>query len=264
MISEKPKTITPAIAANVVSPFVFGFILTGITTVARRAEIPPLQESTRRFAAIMPVVAAMVLPTEFNYGNAGMATFSSALYAALAITSSNRIYAVLAAIAANLAIFTAIMASNVQGLEVYLAPVGLFTLFLGHIYKENLTEQARKIIRIGGGLLLYLPAAVNISFEMGRAANPMYAVLFGFLCLFGVLAGMIFQIRSYLFMGVSFFTLNLVANLLQSGLRDQRTGFILLSLTGLAIIGSLVAYTLKKEQILSFIGQIQNRLTKWY
>lgn len=256
-----PEILTPEVDA--IAALLFGFILTGITSIARRVGIPPLEESTRRFAALMPVVVVLVVPTEVSYQNAGMATFSAALYAALAITSSNRIYAVLAAVAANLAIFTAIMASEVQGFEIYLAPLGLFFLFLGHIFRENLTEQARKIIRVGGGLLLYLPASVNISFEMGRAANPMYAVLFGFLCLFGVLAGMIFQIRSYLFMGVSFFTLNLVANLLQSGLRDQRTGFILLSLTGLAIIGSLVAYTLKKEQILSFIGQIQNRLAKW-
>lgn len=256
-----PEILTPEVDAIVA--LVFGFILTGITTVARRAEIPPLQESTRRFAAIMPVVAAMVLPTEFNYGNVGMATFSSALYAALAITSSNRIYAVLAAIAANLAIFTAIMASNVQGLEVYLAPVGLFTLFLGHIYKENLTEQARKIIRIGGGLLLYLPAAVNISFEMGRASDAMYAVVFGLLCLLGISAGMIFQIRSYLFMGVSFFTLNLAANLLQTGLRDQRMGFILLSFAGLFIIASLVFYTLKKNQILGFVERTQKKLAQW-
>ncbi|HRG75050.1 MAG TPA: hypothetical protein PLX69_10870 [Leptospiraceae bacterium] len=256
-----PEVLTPEVDAIVA--LVFGFILTGITTVARRAEIPPLQESTRRFAAIMPVVAAIVLPTEFNYGNAGMATFSAALYAALAITSSNRIYAVLAAVAANLAIFTAIMASNVQGLEVYLAPVGLFTLFLGHIYKENLTEQARKIIRIGGGLLLYLPAAVNISFEMGRASDAMYAVVFGLLCLLGISAGMLFQIRSYLFMGVSFFTLNLAANLLQTGLRDQRMGFILLSFAGLFIIGSLVFYTLKKNQILGFVEKTKKKLAKW-
>jgi hypothetical protein len=170
---------------------------------------------------------------------------------------------VLAAVAANLAIFTAIMASNVQGLEVYLAPVGLFTLFLGHIFRENLTEQARRIIRIGGGLLLYLPAAVNISFEMGRASDAMYAVVFGLLCLLGISAGMIFQIRSYLFMGVSFFSLNLAANLLQTGLRDQRMGFILLSFAGLFIIGSLVFYTLKKNQILGFVERTQKKLAKW-
>ena len=116
---------------------------------------------------------------------------------------------------------------------------------------------------MGGGLLLYLPAAVNISFEMGRATDQMYAVVFGLLSLAGVAAGMIFQIRSYLFMGVSFFTLNLIANLLQTGLRDQRMGFILLSLTGIFIIGSLVTYTLKKETILGFVEHTQKKLAKW-
>lgn len=256
-----PETLTPEVDA--IAALVFGFILTGVTSVAHRVGIPPLEESTRRFASLMPVVAAIVLPTEASYQNAGMATFSAALYAALAITSSHRIYAVLAALAANLAIFTAIMTSEVQGIEIYLAPLGLFFLFLGHIFRENLTEQAKKIIRVGGGLLLYLPAAVNISFEMGRATDQMYAVVFGLLSLAGVAAGMIFQIRSYLFMGVSFFTLNLLANLLQSGLRDQRMGFILLSLTGISIIGSLVTYTLKKDQILGFVERAQKKLAKW-
>ncbi len=256
-----PEILTPEVDA--IAALVFGFILTGVTTVARRTGIPPLEESTRRFAAIMPVVAAIVLPTEVSYGNAGMATFSAALYAALATTSSNRIYAVLSALAASFAIFTAIMASNVQGFEVYLAPVGLFFLFLGHIFSENLTEQARKIIRIGGGLLLYLPAAINISFEMGRAQDASYPVVFGLLCLAGISTGMLFQIRSYLFMGVSFFTLNLVANFLQKGLRDQGMGFILLSLAGLFIIGGLVFYTLKRDQILGFVERTQKDLAKW-
>ena len=256
-----PETLTPQVDA--IAALVFGFILTGVTSVAHRLGIPPLEQSTRRFAALMPVVAVIVLPTEFSYENAGMATFSTVIYAALAITSSHRIYAVLAAVAANLAILTAIMASQVQGIEIYLAPLGLFFLFLGHIFRENLTDQAIKIIRVSGGLLLYLPASVNISFEMGRAADPMYALIFGLLSLAGVVCGMIFQIRSYFFMGVSFFTLNLIANLLQTGLRDQRMGFILLSLTGIFIIGSLVTYTLKKETILGFVEHTQKKLAKW-
>jgi hypothetical protein len=93
-----------------------------------------------------------------------MATFSSVLYAALSITSSNRLYAVLAAVTGNLAIFTAIKAYNMQGIEIYLAPIGLFTLFLGHIFKSNLNMQIIKIIRILGGLLLYLPAGIYYKF----------------------------------------------------------------------------------------------------
>jgi hypothetical protein len=256
-----PGLLTPEIDS--IAALIFGFILIGVTSVARNAGIPPLAESTRRFAALMPIIAALALPTEASYQNAGMATFSAVLYAGLAIASSNRIYAVLSAIAANLAIFTAIMASNVQGIEIYLAPLGLFSLFLGQIFKDNLSDQARKIIRLGGGLLLYLPAAVNISFEMGRATDAMYAVIFGMICLIGIGAGMIFQIRSYLFMGVSFFTLNIVANLLQKGLRDQRIGFILLSLTGLMIIGCLVYYTMKKDKVIAILNKMRMNMENW-
>ena len=256
-----PNILTPEVDA--ISALLFGFVLVGITTISRRVGIPPIEESTRRFAAFMPVVAAIALPTETTYQNAGMATFSSILYAALSITSSNRLYAVLAAVTGNLAIFTAIKASNMQGIEVYLAPMGLFTLFLGHIFKSNLNMQIIKIIRILGGLLLYLPAGINISFEIGQAADSMYSVYFGVICLIGILAGMLFQIRSYLFLGLTFFTLNLVVNLLQTGLRDQRMGFILLSLTGLFIIASLVYYSIRKDKILGFVERTRKDLSRW-
>jgi hypothetical protein len=256
-----PNILTPEVDA--ISALLFGFVLVGITTISRRVGIPPIEESTRRFAALMPVVAAIALPTETSYQNAGMATFSSVLYAALSITSSNRLYAVLAAVTGNLAIFTAIKAYNMQGIEIYLAPIGLFTLFLGHIFKSNLNMQIIKIIRILGGLLLYLPAGINISFEIGQAADSMYSVYFGVICLIGVLAGMLFQIRSYLFLGLIFFTLNLAVNLLQTGLRDQRMGFILLSLTGLLIIGSLVYYSIRKDKILGFVERTRKDLSKW-
>lgn len=242
---------------------IFGFILTGITTVAHRIGIPPLAETTRRFAAFMPVLAIIVLPTQATYQNAGIATFSAVLYAFLGIATSSRLFAVLAAIAANLAIFTAVIASNAQGIEIYLAPIGLFSLFLGHIFKENLTDAAKKSIRLAGGLLLYLPAAVNISFEMGMATDAFYAVIFGIICLLGIAVGMLFQIRSYLFMGVTFFTLNIVANLLQKGLRNPLMGFILLSLAGLSIIGILIFYSMKKEVILGYANKLKRILSSW-
>ncbi|HNH09882.1 MAG TPA: hypothetical protein PK683_15410, partial [Leptospiraceae bacterium] len=242
--------------ADAIAALIFGFILTGVTAAAHRAGVPTLAESTRRFAAFMPVMASLVLPAQANYQNAGMAAFSAALYAALSTVSSNRIYAVLAAASANLSIFTAVMASQVQGIEVYLAPFGLFSLLLGQIFKENLSDSVRKTIRLAGGLLLYLPAALKISFEIGQGADAMYAVVFGLLCLIGIVAGMVFQIRSYLFMGTVFFTLNLGVNVVQVGLRDQKAGFLLLSITGILIIAALVFYTVKKDFVATYLSRL--------
>ncbi|MCB1156288.1 MAG: hypothetical protein KDK45_02200 [Leptospiraceae bacterium] len=234
-----------------------------MTRVAYKLGIPSLSEATRRFAAFMPLIALFVLPAEASYKNAGMLGFSAMLYAALGVVSSKRIYAVLSAIAGNLALYLAISASNFRGPETYLAPVGLFTILLGHIFRENLSELAKKILRIVGGLFLYLPAAINISFEAGRASEAIYAIIFGLICLLGMAAGMLFQIRSYLFMGLSFFVLNLAANLVQIGLRDQRMGFFLLSISGLSIISGLIFYTLKKELVLQHLRSIQKSLSSW-
>ncbi|MCB1179921.1 MAG: hypothetical protein KDK36_20255, partial [Leptospiraceae bacterium] len=152
-----PEILTPQVDS--LFAIIFGFILVGITTIAKRKNIPPLAESTRRFAALMPVFAILLSPFDNSYQNAGIATISSILYASLAITTSFRLYAVLSALSANLAIFMAVTANDIQGLEVYLAPIGLFTIFLGHIFKENLYDRTRQMIRIAGGLFLYLPSA---------------------------------------------------------------------------------------------------------
>jgi hypothetical protein len=192
-----------------------------------------------------------------------MAVFSSFLYASLGFTSSNKIYTVLSAISANLAVFTLVDASNVQGFEIYLAPIGLFTILLGHIYRENLNDKTKQTIRIAGGLLLYLPAAFKICFEIGRASDPLYALIFGMLCIFGIIIGMLLEIRSYVYFGTIFFTLNLIVNILQSGFRDQRLGFIYLSLAGLTIIFALIFFTLKRELILGFLFKLQAKLNKW-
>ncbi|HMV43419.1 MAG TPA: hypothetical protein PKD50_12835, partial [Leptospiraceae bacterium] len=46
-----PELLTPEVDA--LFALIFGFILTGITAIARSAGIPPLEQSTRRFAAFM-------------------------------------------------------------------------------------------------------------------------------------------------------------------------------------------------------------------
>ena len=256
-----PNLITPQIDS--IFALIFGFILVGVSHYSQRKNIPQVSESTRRFAAFMPILASIILPTESSYQNAGMAVFSSFLYASLGFTSSNKIYTVLSAISANLAVFTLVDASNVQGFEIYLAPIGVFTILLGHIYRENLNDKTKQTIRIAGGLLLYLPAAFKICFEIGRASDPFYALIFGILCICGILLGMLFEIRSYVYFGTIFFTLNLIVNILQSGFRDQRLGFIYLSLSGLFIIFALIFFTLKRDLILGFVFKLRAKLNKW-
>ena len=241
----------------------FGFALVGVTVWAHRAGVPPLAESTRRFAAVMPLAAFLILPRAPTIENAGMAALAGVLYSALAAASGSRLLAILAALAANVALLTAALASQVQGIEVFLAPLGLMTLLLGHIFRQGLPQRAREGVRLVGGLLLYVPAAVKITLEIGRGVDLLYTMVFGAVCLVAVAAGMLLRIRSYLFMGTLFLTLDVLANLVQTGLRDRRTAFVLLSATGLLIIGGLVVATLRREQLSGTIRRLSHTLRRW-
>jgi cell division protein FtsX len=82
-------------------------------------------------------------------------------------------------------------------------------------------------------------------------------------CLVGILVGTLLRVRSYLFLGVVFFTLDIVANLVQEGLQNQFVGFILLTFAGLLLIAVLILYNLKGDQIKAVWQRLVKRFARW-
>jgi len=74
---------------------------------------------------------------------------------------------------------------------------------------------------------------------------------------------MLLQIRAYLVMGTLFLTLDVVANLVYAGLRDHRVGFLILSISGLAILGAMITTTLKREEVRRSLRRVQGALRAW-
>jgi hypothetical protein len=91
----------------------------------------------------------------------------------------------------------------------------------------------------------------------------MYALVFGGVCLLGVAAGMALQIRAYLALGTLFLTLDVVANLLDAGLRDHRVGFLVMTLTGLTIVGGRVLATVKRQEWELVMARVRTQLRGW-
>lgn len=241
----------------------FGFVLVGVLVLARRAGIPPLAQSVQRFAAVLPLLAALALPMNPSLRNAGLAALAGLLYSMLALASGSRFLAALAALAVNIALLTFGLTSTLVGVEAFLTPLGLLTILLGQIFGSHLPKGSKAGARLVGGLLLYLPAAVKIGLEIGRGGQTQYLLLFVAICLVGIAAGMILKVRSYLFMGSVFLLIAVSANLVQSGLRDQRLAFVFLSLTGISIIGALVVATLRREQLSQAMQELSQRLGRW-
>jgi hypothetical protein len=240
-----------------------GFALVGVTVLSRRAGIPPVADATRRFAAFLPLLMWWVLPAEATHQVALLAGGSGMLYAAIGAVENSRWFGSLAAAACNLALLIGALAFGLEGLEIYLAPLGLLLLMLGQLFTSSLPHAARNALRILGGLLLYVPAAAKLSLQVGLAADGTYALIFGGTCLLGVMVGMAFHIRAYLALGTLFLTLDVVANLVHAGLRDHRVGFLVMTLAGLLIVGGRVLATLKRQQLELLMRRVRVELRGW-
>lgn len=240
-----------------------GFALVGVTVLARRAGIPPVADATRRFAAFLPLVMWWVLPAEATHQAALLAGGSGMLYAAMGAVENSRWFGSLAAAACNLALLIGALAFGLDGLEIYLAPLGLLLLMLGQLFTSSLPHAARNALRILGGLLLYVPAAAKLSLQVGLAEDGTYALIFGGTCLLGVMVGMVLHIRAYLALGTLFLTLDVVANLVHAGLRDHRVGFLVMTLTGLTIVSGRVMATLKRQQLEVLMRRVRVELRGW-
>jgi hypothetical protein len=234
-----------------------------VTASARRAHIPPLAEATRRFAALLPVGIALLLPSGASGQTALMAGGASLLYTTLAVVERSRLFGALGALAANLALLISALAFEVRGSEIYLAPLGLLILMLAQIFGRTVAPATRHWLQTIGGLFIYLPSALEMAQRLSAPGSANYAVGFGTLCLLGVAAGMVLQIRAYLVLGVLFLSLDVVVNLLNLGLRDHRVGFWLLSLSGLCILGAMVGTTLRGQELRQLAARLRLYWRGW-
>ena len=71
------------------------------------------------------------------------------------------------------------------------------------------------------------------------------------------------KVRAYLVLGTLFLTLDVVATLVHAGLRDHRVGFLVLTLSGLAILAVLVLGTLKRDAFRRLLTRLRGVLKRW-
>jgi len=257
--------LLPRIAPELDAVFALslGFLLLGVTVQARRASIPEIAASTRTFAALLPIGVAIILPHRASMSAAVIAAASGALYGALAWVERSRLLGSLGAAACNLALLFLAMSNGINGREIHLAALGLFVLALGHVFASTMEHSARTATRIVGGLILYAPAAYRLASDLGNAPNGAYSVAFGAACLFGIIVGMILQIRAYLAFGTGFLVLDVIANLTAAGIRDHRIGFLVLSLAGIGILGLMVFVTLERDFVRATSARLRLALRGW-
>lgn len=261
--SARPMLGINAAQTDAFFAFGYAFALLGISVAAERFGVTVVSEPTRRFAAILPVVVSLLVENFRSLNAALYALISSGLYLGLSRVGERNIFAALAAITLNAALFFVALSQGFDSSEFYAFPIGLTIIFFASIFKDSLSPDNQARVRTIGGLVAYIPAAMHVTLRSGLAESPAYSLIFGAVCFAGILAGTIFHIRSYLFLGTLFLTLDIIANLVQEGLRNQFIGFVLLTVTGLFLIAVLILYNLRKEQIHAGFTRLRQKFATW-
>ena len=214
-------------------------------------------------AAALPIVIAQVLPWQATRETALFTLGTSVFYGLLGWVERSRILGTVGAVAGNLALLVLSLSEGLRGFDIYLAPLGLCTLVVVHLFQDGMTAEARQAVRFLGTGLTYAPAALALVLQAGNAQSDAYPLVFAGACLIGIVAGMWFHIRAYLVLGLAFLLLDLGALLVRASLRDQRLGFFVLSITGLAILSGMVAYTMRKDEVRAVLRRLRGALSTW-
>ena len=242
----------------------YGFTLLGVATIARRKQLTGIADATRRFLGVLPLIVAVLTMRNGATDVAALyAVASSVLYAAVAFSEKSRAFGSLAALAANIGLIVFALAQGLDGIEIWLGPLGLLVAALAQIFAPKMSPHARSALRITGGVLLYLPSGLKLALRVGAAEDATYSVIFGAVCLLGVLVGVVLKVRAYLALGTLSLTLDVVANLIYAGLRDHRLGFVILSASGLFILGVMILLTMRRDRAWAMVGQMRTRLRGW-
>jgi hypothetical protein len=104
---------------------------------------------------------------------------------------------------------------------------------------------------------------MKVALELAQGSQGLYSVAFGAVCLFGIAAGVFLRIRAYLAFGTLFLVLEVVTTLFYASVRDHRIAFLVLSVAGLTILGSMIAVTLRREAFTATLAAVRVRLRGW-
>jgi hypothetical protein len=218
-----------------------------------------LQRVARRISTILPLI---VLLLGFLFDKQPALTswlLAGIFYGVLAHQHKLRWLYLPSLVFLNLGILLFLGERGIDGAHWYILPIGLSFVAVAGFFANELGQHGRLIFRILGMLAIYLSSMIQM-FAFYHISHVLWLAVFSIL---GILAGIAFQIRSFLFLGLGFLVLNLASNLFRIGLQDRVIGMIFLFCSGILLLASAVFFNLKRLEILQSIKKLQDKISSW-
>jgi hypothetical protein len=148
------------------------------------------------------------------------------LYVVLALTRRSPNFALAGALAANFGLW--VILGHHEGLafllhpQLWLIPIGLIVLAVEHVNRPQLNAGQSNALRYLGLLLIYVSSAADM-FITGIGDSLFLPIALALLSVLGVFAGIFCRIKAFLFAGVAFLMLVILAEIWHAAVDREQT-----------------------------------------
>src|SRR5262249_29452256 len=122
-------------------------------------------------------------------------------------------WAIAAALAVNFGLWSLLMHAGVGFLvhpQAWLIPLGIIVLASEYINHDRLPREASQGLRYLGISLIYVASTADL-FLAGLGNSVWLPVILAVLCVAGVLAGILLRVRAFLYLGIGFLLVDVLA-----------------------------------------------------
>jgi hypothetical protein len=241
------------------------FLGAGIGEVLRRRQIIVVGEPLEQTGALLPLLPALgywALPTRVDYGL--LLLSAAVLYGALSAARRSFVLALIAVLAANGALWHFLHHQEGYRLlehpQLWLIPPALSVLVAAYVNRRQLPASQLTAIRYAASTMIYVSSTADI-FINGVAQNAWLPLVLAALSLLGIFAGILLQVRAFLFMGTSFLLVALLTIIWHAAVDLQQTWLWAASgvVTGVLIIAVFAVFEKKRQEVLEML----DRLKQW-
>jgi hypothetical protein len=214
-------------------------------------------------APLLPPAAGRARSLPPFLEHAGVWYLLGLLYAWVAVTRRSSRFALLAALSVNFGTWGLLYHYREAGVgflahpQLWLIPLALILLAAEHINRDRLPAAQALALRYFGLILLYVSSTADL-FLAGMGDIGLSLVL-AVLSVLGVLAGIQFRVRAFLFAGLTFLLLVIFARIWYAAVTQAQTWvwWVSLIVLGVAILALFAVFEKRRNDVLRLVEELK-------
>jgi hypothetical protein len=248
------------------------FLGAGLSEWFHRRKLPVLAQPLERTCLIVPLVPALgfwLMPAPDGPWSLADRTplmwlFMGLFYTVMAVTRRSVLCSVLAVLTANLGLWVLLYDHDVRFLhhpQFWLVPLALAGLVAEYLNRDRLNEAQRGAFRYLALGVIYISSTFDMYIDWGLRLGwewqlPLVLMV---LSVTGALAGILLRVRSFLYLGVIFLTVDLLSMIWHTAVDHPWIWYASGIALGAAIIALFAVFEKRRNDVLAAV----ERLKEW-